>query len=102
VNDQSRLQRLLERIPLFGVFSASRRPRESEAVRQSRWRLLVLLILFDVLLIVAVLLSFQGTELIEEEITLEETREVYDVEIRTLIITNTQVITKIVPYGYKE
>jgi hypothetical protein len=57
------------------------------------------LFLFDAVLIVAVLLSFQGTELIEEEVTLLETREVYDIQIREQVITNTIVVTTVVPYG---
>lgn len=71
----------------------------SESFRQGRWRLLVLLLLFDVLLVATVLLSFQGNELIEEEVTLLQTRQVYDVEIRQQVVTRTTVITRIIPYG---
>ena len=68
-------------------------------MRRGRKRLLALLFLFDALLIVATLLSFQSTELIEEEQMLEETREVYEIVYREQVITLTTVITKIVPYG---
>jgi len=67
--------------------------------QRGRLRLLALFVLFDVLLVVAVVLSFQATELIEEETTLQQTREVYDVEIRQQIITDTTVITQVIPYG---
>ena len=69
------------------------------AIQRGRLRLLALLVLFDLLLVVAVVLSFQATELIEEEITLQQTRQVYDVEIRRQVITDTTVVTKIIPYG---
>jgi hypothetical protein len=75
---------------------------ENGNARQSRFRLVGLLLLFDALLIAAVVLSFQTSELVEEEVTLRQTREVYDVEIRELVITSTQIITEIVPYGSAE
>ena len=62
-------------------------------------RLLVLLFLFDLLLIVATLLSFQSAELIEEEQMLVETRDVYEIVYREQVVTVTTVITEIVPYG---
>ena len=61
--------------------------------------MLGLLFLFDVLLIAAVILSFQETELVEEEVTLRQTRQVYDVQIHELVVTDTVIITQIVPYG---
>jgi hypothetical protein len=61
-----------------------------------------LFFLFDVLLIVAVLLSFQGAELIQEEITLTQTREVYDIQVRERVITHTIVVTQVMPYGWGE
>ncbi len=70
-----------------------------DAMRRGRKRLLVLLFLFDALLIVATLLSFQNAELIEEEQTLEETRQVYEIVYREQVVTVTTVITEIVPYG---
>lgn len=72
---------------------------ESGSFRRSRWRLLGLFFLFDVLLIASLVLSFQGTEFREEEVTLRRTREVYDVQIREQVITHTTVITQTVPYG---
>jgi hypothetical protein len=70
-----------------------------DSIGRSRWRLLGLLVLFDVLLIAAILLSLRESELKVEEIELLQTREVYDVQIREQVITNTTVITEVVPYG---
>ena len=75
---------------------------EGRSARWSRIRLLGLFLLFDVLLIVAVLLSFQGAELIQEEVTLNQTREVYDIQVREHVITHTIVVTQVVPYGWVE
>lgn len=72
---------------------------EKEAVRQSRKRLVALLFLFDALLITATLLSFQEAELIEREFILQETREVVEVIYQEQVITQTTVITEIIPYG---
>ena len=66
---------------------------------KSKLRLLGLLFLFDTLLIVAVFLSFQSAELVEEVIELERTRQVYSTVVIEKIITYTTVITKVVPYG---
>jgi hypothetical protein len=68
-------------------------------MRRGRKRLLALLFLFDALLIVATLLSFQNAELIEEERMLQETREVYEIVYRNQVVTTTTVITEVVPYG---
>jgi hypothetical protein len=68
-------------------------------VRRGRKRLLALLFLFDALLIVATLLSFQNAELVEEEQVLEEARDVYETVYREQVVTVTTVITKVVPYG---
>ena len=73
---------------------------ESQNTRWSKLRLLGLFFLFDALLIVAILLSFQGTELVQEEVTLIQTREVYEVQIREQVITDTVVITRVMPYGW--
>lgn len=99
MSERSRLHRILQR---FGLPVARGRLTEKEVIRQGRRRLLMLLFLFDALLIVAVLLSFQETELVEQEITLVQTREVYDIEIRQQVITHTTVITQIIPYGAQE
>jgi hypothetical protein len=74
--------------------------REGQNNRWSRLRLLGLFFLFDALLIVAVLLSFQGTELVQEEVTLIQTREVFEIQIREHVITDTTVITRVMPYGW--
>ena len=90
--------------------SARPRPRRSplnrleqrQNARQSRLRLLGLFLLFDALLIVAVLLSFQGTELIQQEVILKQTRAVYAIQISEQVITHTTVYTEIMPYGWEE
>jgi hypothetical protein len=75
---------------------------EGRSARWGRVRLLGLFFLFDVLLVVAVLLSFQGAELIQEEVTLKQTREVYDIQVREQVITHTIVVTQVMPYGWTE
>ena len=75
---------------------------ERQNARGSRLRLIGLFVLFDALLIVAVLLSFQTSELVHQEITLEQTREVYEIRITEQVITHTTVITQIMPYGWVE
>jgi hypothetical protein len=73
---------------------------ENTVARWGKLRLLGLFFLFDALLIVAVLLSFQGTELVQEEVTLIQTREVFETRIRELVITDTTVITQVMPHGW--
>jgi hypothetical protein len=68
-------------------------------VRRGRKRLLALLFLFDALLIVATMLSFQNAELVEQEQMVQETRAVYEVLYREQVVSVTTVITQIVPYG---
>jgi hypothetical protein len=75
---------------------------ENQGARWSKLRLLGLFFLFDALLIVAVLLSFQGTELVQEEVTLIQTREVFETRIREYVITDTTTITQVMPYGWKD
>ena len=77
------------------------RAQEHQGARWNKLRLLGLFFLFDALLIVAVLLSFQGMELIQEEVTLIQTREVFESRIRELVITDTTTITQVMPYGWK-
>ena len=62
--------------------------------------MLGLFVVFDVLLIVAVLLSFQQTELVHQEVILLQTREVYDIQVNEQVITHTTVITQVMPYGW--
>jgi len=73
---------------------------EGKAARWGKLRLLGLFFLFDALLLVAVLLSFQGTELVQEEVTLIQTREVIETHVRELVITDTIVITQVMPNGW--
>jgi len=80
--------------------ASSNLAQEGQKSRWSKMRLIGLFFLFDALLVVAVLLSFQGTELIQEEVTLIQTREVFEVQIREQVITDTTVITRIMPYGW--
>jgi len=81
------------------------RPSKTQEGPNARWsklRLLGLFFLFDALLVVAVLLSFQGTELVQEEVTLIQTREVYEVQIREYVITDTTIVTRVMPYGWEQ
>jgi hypothetical protein len=73
---------------------------EGQGARWGKLRLLGLFFLFDALLIVAVLLSFQGTELVQEEVTLIQTREVFEIQIREYVITDTTLITRVMPHGW--
>ena len=73
---------------------------ESSGSRWSKLRLLGLFFLFVALLIVAVLLSFQGTELVQEEVTLIQTREVFETRIVEYVITDTTTLTQVMPYGW--
>ena len=75
------------------------KPAQRQGVRHSRWRFLGLLILFDILLVVMVVLSFQRTELVQEEVELRQTREVYDIQVHQQVITQTVIITQVVPHG---
>jgi hypothetical protein len=93
VSEQSAVRELWD-----SLLDRERLARQTRA-RQTKLRLLGLLFLFDALLIAAVLLSFQETELAEEVIRLEQTREVFSTVIIQEIITHTTVITEIVPYG---
>jgi hypothetical protein len=61
--------------------------------------LIALLCLFDALLIAAVLLSFQTSDLVEEEQMLVETRTVYDILYREQTVVQTETITYVLPYG---
>ncbi len=72
---------------------------EGRVTDHGRRRLIALLVLFDALLIAAVLLSFQAADLVEEERTLLETRTFYEIVYRDQLVTQTQVITHILPYG---
>jgi|GEM_PF-6951477 len=73
-----------------------------KARRQSKLRLFILLVLFDILFLAAVLLSFQEKEYIEHIEHLERTREVIVTVIIEQTVTSTRVVTEIVPYGAAE
>ena len=97
MNDQDRDHKTVRSlVPSSGLLI---RPRKRRNGSPAKLRLVALLILFDALLVAAVLLSFQRTELVEEEVTLLQTREVYDVSVLEQVITHTTVITEIIPYG---
>ena len=90
------LKNLLSRpTPPGGVDLAT----EKQTIGQGRKRLIALLFLFDAVLITATLLSFQQAELIEEEVTVLETLEVYDILNQDQVFTTTTTITEIIPYG---
>lgn len=90
------LKNLLSRPTPSGTVDLSA---ERQAISQSRKRLIALLFLFDAVLIAATLLSFQQAELIEEEITLLQTKEVTDILNQDQVFTTTTAITEIIPYG---
>ena len=97
MNDQHLGQKTEEGlVPFPGLLARARKRRNGGPAKM---RLVALLILFDALLIAAVLLSFQRAELVEEEVTLLQTREVYDVNVLEQVVTHTTVITEIIPYG---
>ena len=85
--------------PGFRLSRFFERDADSKTLHRGRLRLLALLLLFDAVLISATLLSFQKAELIEEETILLQTRQVYDIEVREQVITNTTMVTEVIPYG---
>ena len=91
-----RFSKLLERIAPPGISDIRT---EREAIRRSRTRLIALLFLFDALLIVATMLSFQEAELIEEEQILREVQETIEIQYTREVVTLTTTITEIIPYG---
>jgi uncharacterized membrane protein YidH (DUF202 family) len=96
VSHRFQLKRLLSRLTPSGTVAPSA---DRQAINQSRKRLIALLILFDAVLIAATLLSFQQAELIEEEVTLLQTKEVTDILNQDQVFTTTTAITEIIPYG---
>ena len=96
MSQRSRFSQLLERLAPPGISDIRS---ERDAIRQSRKRLIALLFLFDSLLIVATMLSFQEAELIEQEQTLQDFKETVVVEYTSQVETYTTTITEIVPYG---
>ena len=97
MSDRFRPKDLLKRIGVPGMFLG--KSLERNALRRGRTRLIALLFLFDTLLIVATLFSFQRAEVKTELVELEQTKEVYDIQYRQEVITHTTAITTIIPYG---
>jgi len=96
MSQRSRFSKFLERFVPPGISDIRS---ERDAIRQSRKRLIALLFLFDSLLIVATLLSFQEAELIEEEQILHEVKATIEVQYTREVLTYTTTITEIIPYG---
>ena len=96
MSDRLRPRDLLKRIDVPGILGKSS---DRNAMLQGRTRLIALLFLFDTLLIVATLFSFQRAEVRTELIELEQTKEVLAIQYRQEVITHTTAITTIIPYG---
>jgi hypothetical protein len=96
VSDRFSLKNLFERAELPGISDLAA---EKDVIRQGRIRLLALLFLFDSLLIVATLLSFQKTELRIREIQVLETQEAVERFVEQVNVTETIRTTEIIPYG---
>ena len=96
MSQQPRFGKLLERLAPPGISDIRS---ERDAIRQSRKRLIALLFLFDSLLIVATLLSFQEAELIEKEEILTDIRETIEIQYTREVLTYTTTTTEIIPYG---
>jgi hypothetical protein len=79
--------------------SSQAMPRTRGRNSRAKLRLLGLLFLFDILLVAAMLLSFQSVELIEQEQVLYRMQERFDVQIDELVITHTTQVTRVIPYG---
>lgn len=87
---------------IWSILTSKMLDEQQVARRKSKFRLLSLLILFDILLIVAVLLSFQAKEYVDQIEQLEKTREVIVTVMVEQQIISTRVVTEIVPYGSEE
>jgi len=61
-----------------------------------RWRFILLIVVFNILLIAMVLLSLQQGELRREVIILERTRTVLQERYLTVVVTATRIITVVV------
>ena len=96
MSQRSRFGKLLERFAPTGISDIRS---ERDAIRQSRKRLIALLFLFDSLLIVATLLSFQEAELIEEEQILRDVRETIEIQYTREVLTYTTTTIQVIPYG---
>lgn len=61
-----------------------------------RWRFILLIVFFDILLIAMSLLSLQQGELQKQQIILKRTKVEYEQRLRTEIVTTTRVITIVI------
>ena len=66
------------------------------AILGSRWRFILLIVFFDILLIAMSLLSLQQGELQKQQIILKRTKVEYEQRLRTEIVTTTKVITIVI------
>ena len=96
MSDRFSVKRLFERAELPGFADPSQ---DKDVIRQGRIRLMALLFLFDSLLIVATLLSFQKDELIVERTYVLETQEAVERIVEQVGITETIHTTEIIPFG---
>jgi hypothetical protein len=62
----------------------------------SRWRFILLIVFFDVLLIAMSLLSLQQGELQKRQIILHRRKVEYEQKLRTEIVTTTRVVTVVI------
>ena len=96
MSDRFSLKRLFGPAALPGLTDPSQ---DKDVIREGRIRLLALLFLFDMLLIVATLLSFQKDELITQRIYVQETQEAVERVVEEISVTETIRTTVIIPYG---
>jgi hypothetical protein len=62
----------------------------------SRWRFIMLIVFFDILLIAMSLLSLQQGELQKRQIILHRRKVEYEQKLRTEIVTTTRVVTVVI------
>ena len=74
--------------------------RFKQSVLSGRARFLLLIAAFNLLLIATLLLAMQRHELQQEVEIVRQTRVVIEGQVRTFVVTQTQVVTKIMPYGW--
>jgi hypothetical protein len=96
MSDRFSFKRLFGPAELPGFADPSQ---DKDVIREGRMRLLALLFLFDTLLIVATLLSFQKDELITQRIYVLETQEAVESVVEQINITETIRTIEIIPYG---
>ena len=96
MSDRFSIKKLFERAELPGIADISV---ERDVIHQGRIRLLALLFLFDTLLIVATLLSFQKAELKIQQVHVLETQEAVEYFVEQVNVTETIHTVEIIPYG---